>query len=661
MGRSHRRLPDVEGLPDRVAACRLVAARGTDRELSQSTASLRARLARGEDPRRCLPEAFAVVSESALRALDVAVTDGQLIAGQVAFSGEIAEMPDGEGKGIAAILAAYLAALAGEHVHVVTLDDYLAQRDFRRARAILQPLGVDTRLTWNSGAAGRRPNGPGEVTYGSYTRFAADYLEDNLVLAARDCSHNARDIAIIDEADTVLIDESRSIVQVGVNADGGDAQHEDSRRLVVRTVPERSAAAPDDGTAILSECLVRDYFRAYRRLSGLTATATAAAAEFKHFYGMNVVAVPASAPNSRIDHRDLWYGGMPAKYADLLRHAIEHHNASQPVIVRAESCREGAQISDTFARHGLGHAVLRSGADTQAARIMAEAGTPGAVTILVDSAGRGYGIRLGGGAVFGAEERLLAQRRAEAGDLPGLDEAVLRDAMKDVGRAVGADRGRVLDAGGLTVLGTSRSGSARADDWVRGLAGQSGEPGETQFYIADEDYGVALPSGRLRRQAESRKPWPVGRSPLWWLHRGNVTDAYRRTEAAAFEFRRRMAELDDLAESQRREAYALRQSILENPDAGGDLQAAFQRRANEVGPDEVRELIRRGLLAFDQRWRDYLTELHKLYAGIPRDAKRISNVVSADFQRKANTLFEETMRYIKQDIVDILFQSGPIT
>ena len=341
--------------------------RCTDLELRESSAALFGQLSVSGDRARVLPEALSVVSEAAHRSIGVAVTDSQMVASLAVFSGSVAELRDGEGKGIAAVLAAYLAVLTGMAAHVVTLDGYLARRDVGRARAILGFLGIDVHLADNPGGPGTGTYG--DVTYGSYARFAGDYLEDNLVGAAADRVQGARDFAIIDEADTILVEESRGLVQIA--ADSGAGRAGQRQHVLLRSVLADSSSPPAAVKTILAECLVRDYFRGYRKLGGLTATAVPAAAEFRGFYGMDVVAVPASAADTRTDRYDLWFGGDERRVLELVMHAADRHRGGQPVLIRAESAGQVERISRDLSRYGIVPAVLRSGEDADAAAVMA--------------------------------------------------------------------------------------------------------------------------------------------------------------------------------------------------------------------------------------------------------------------------------------------------
>jgi preprotein translocase subunit SecA len=354
-----------------IAAAKHEARRCTDLELLEMSASIRHRLSGGEDWVRCFPEASAAVAEAAARSAGTVITDSQVVAGMNVLQGAVAELRDGEGKGIAAILAAYVSALAGLKVHVVTLDDYLARRDLLRAQSILGFLGISTGL---AGSARRRGGSIySEITYGSYVGFAADYLEDNMATSAADPIQDENEFAIIDEADTILIDEARCCIQIITN----DADNVGKRRRFVRHSQPDCRETPSAASGkILAECRVREFFRIYSKIAGLTGTAVPAAERFRHFYRMEVASVPASVPDTREDREDLWYGGTDRLLADLEMHAIDRHNRGQPVLIRAGSgdiCRE---ISRRLLGRGVAHVVLRPD-DADAARAMAHAGKMG--------------------------------------------------------------------------------------------------------------------------------------------------------------------------------------------------------------------------------------------------------------------------------------------
>jgi len=693
---------------ERIAVAKRDMGLTTDVELLELSTSIRRRLSQGEDQARCIPEAFAAVAEAVRRSTGTVVTNSQLVAGASVLNGAVTELRDGEGKGIAAILAAYVSALAGMRVHIVTLDNYLARRDFLRARHVLEFLGV--RTSFIGEARGKSTNAYAEVSYGSYIGFASDYLEDNLVAAAEGCVQDRNDFAIVDEADTILLDEARCHVQIVLD----NTTEGERRRFVQHSQPDCRETYLADDQKILAECRVGNYFRAYRKLAGLTATATTAAARFKHFYGIDVVPVPASVPQSRVDRDDLWYVGTGRMLADLETRVLDRHGDGQPVLIKAGSSGLCQEISESLARRGVVHRVLhRDQDDADAAGVMAGAGKIGAVTILTEKAGRGYGIQLGGDLSYAAEEVLALQPYPEGADISAATACKLKDARNTIAVSLEAERTRVAAHGGLIVLGAFQSGSKRADDWVRGLAGRRGEPGESQFYHSSEEFSIK--NTRLVRAETQRNSRPLicDGSARGRFFRGIFRDAYRNSEAAVFSYQRKMAEFDDLTDRQRREAYSLRRSILEgvgpdeierwiislaeSQDIGilhgvlrgiypvgvsedqirqawrrerhqrrlplalaemieTDVRAAYQRRELELGPERIREFERSSALStFDQVWSQHLTWLHDIYNQIPSDQKPIGKKIAVDLHSKMTASFEQAVKDIKKRVINGLF------
>jgi preprotein translocase subunit SecA len=688
----------------RVAAASTDACRCTDLELLELSRSLRHRFSQGEDWQQCLPEAFAAVVEATRRATAIAVTDSQIIAGMNVLETVVVELRDGEGKGIAAILSAGVCALAGMRVHVVTLDDYLAQRDFLRARSVLNFLGIGTRLIGQPG--GRDGIMCSEVIYGSYAGLISEYLEDNLAIDNRDQSK--RDVAIVDEADSILIDEARCLVQI--LRDPG--RRSGTSRFVQHSQIDCRETLAVGSRRILAECRVRDYFRGYQKLGGLTATASPASARFKYFYGMEVVAVPAAVPDTRKDRGDLWHVGTGRMLADLEMHVMDRHARGQPVLIRAGSSELCRELSARLAKRGMVHAVLQpEQADAEVARVMADAGKMGALTIVTETAGRGYGIKLGGDPIYAATEALGFGQDGAVTGLSAVEAGKLRDARDAVIGGIEAERARVVSVGGLVVLGAFQSGSERADSWARGLAGQRGEPGESQFYHSSEEYSIK--NGWAVRAETRRNSAPIicDGSRRGRFFRSIFNDVYRNSEAAAFAYQRKMIEFDDQADLQNRKAYSFRQSLLDGlepvelarwvvdiakqipPGRSADVfrsslpsiypmeaseaqiaqidrrdarehqdvmarvvQAAYERREEEFGLEGMRDLTRSAVVsAFDQRWPEYLTRLHDIYNKIPGGKDRKAKKVVSDLRERMTVSFDETMMQIKKDTIRGIF------
>ena len=541
--------------------------------------------------------------------------------------GTVAELRDGEGKGIAAIVAAYLAVLNGRRVHVVTLDAHLARRDFFRGRAALACLGISVGLLdgvgdESNGAAG----GPGaQVVYGPFFEFVSRYLEENIAAVAGQGIQDGQVLAIADEADTILVDEARCLVQIIA---AGDAMQGQPRRIIRHGVPdcaESDDPAPDG--RLLAECRVRDYFRGYERIAGLTATAAPAAARFSYFYGLDLVKVAASSPDTRKDSDDLYYVGAARMLADLEVRVSSLHDRGRPVVLYSVRADMGQALSRRLAGRRIEHAVL--GPSDDPAQIMAGIGQRGAVTILVGGAGRGYAVSLGD-------------------------------------RAVAA-------AGGLFVFGVLQSGSARADTWARELAGRCGEPGESQFLHSSEEYSIVSKGGRLSSMESRRNGAPIrlDKSLRGRFFRIAVDDMYRRSEEYSFSVQRAMARYEDLAAQYRKSAYTLRKAILvgvgadelsrwtedlEDSDSAimKDVRAAYVRKVQEIGPDAMRNIARgKGVDAFDSVWTEYLAAQGDLLGGVSTDLSQIDKDFS-DVRNRVQGKFDEAMRRVKQEVIAAL-------
>jgi preprotein translocase subunit SecA len=686
-----------------VAVAKRDICRCTDRELGELSKSIR-RPSSGEDWVGYAPKALALVSEATCRKTGIDVTDSQLLAGIALLDGAIVELNDGEGKGIAAILAAYVSVIGGIRVHVVTLSECLARRDEIRAHSVLGFLGIST-----SQVSSRISSS--EITFGPYSEYVSDYLEINMTTEAGGSPGTRAGFAIIDEADTILIDEARCSVQISEQSNTGKPR----RQHILCHAPTCGESSVVESQTVFAEGRIRNYFSAYRKIAGLTATAMQSASEFKHFYGLEVIIVPASTSSARIDHDDLWYAGTKRMLADLEMDAINRHSRGQPVVIRAESediCRE---ISQRFSGRGIEHSVLRSGDDCASARIMADAGKYHAVTITVGSSGRGYGIRLGGDICYEARRRAFGNQ--EHTDLSTVSAQEFQESMNAVRDEIAINRARVGGLGGLVVLGALRSRSVRTDDWLRGLAGQRGEPGESRFYLSSEEYDLLRPNGALIGAETDRNssPMALNRSLRGRFLQSMTNDLYRGSEAASFAFRSKLAKFDDLVYSRQEQAYALRKSILlgvsfdemvrwltvlledasidQSADdalsalrafypvgiseaqfdqvwrprrpgrlaeaselVSADMRAAFESGAREVGYDELYDAARRaGLASFDWRWPKYLSAIRELYSRLPIDGDLIESGIYEGFRASIEETFRDVMMLIRRDAVASFF------
>jgi preprotein translocase subunit SecA len=714
-----------------------------DAELANLTGTLRQRLAGGESFDDVLPEAFAAVSEAGRRTVATPDSEEQLIAGAALASGAVVDMKDGEGKSLAATLTAYLHALSGRGVHMATLDDYVARRDAARAAAVFGPLGVRVGfVVAGSTAVERKQAYAADVTYGSYRQLGVDYLRDNMAGSVDERVQRGFHAAIVDEADTVLIDNARLAwaltreenpepdlyrklaglaaelqrgthyetgehsSRVSLRSDGirraeavlgiGDlagpahlslvrrlenalwvkehvrrgehydvtagrvvvgSQHTHMLRGLGRVPGLRQAIEARDGLPVTAELvtiarvLARDYFRMYDSLAGMSATALPAAEEFAEVYGLAVTSVPRRAPSSRVDHGDIVFRTSRARVDALVKETLRRHAAGQPVVIGAGSGETQRQIAWMLGEAGIAYAMVRAGEDEDLAGVMAQAGRPGAVTVIGESAARGYGICLGG----------------EGGSLSARDE--------------------VIRSGGLAVLGSGLSLSRRADDWLRGLAGQRGEPGESQFFCSLEDPVTSGLDSSMNKHL--RFPIVSGKGPAGRLETRLTEGAQREAEARAAKERGRIRQVEAALDRQRRQIYAERRALLEASDleeqlrhlighvipdaiasAGGpEVASAAPGQGRPVGSaaaDEAlgsrgdgaasqsRGLDRGHVLAvIDRRWQEQIAEMDALLDRIILDWRDLIDPL-AEFQHAAAELYAAMLARLRTELAGLL-------
>src|SRR5690349_14402475 len=452
----------------------------SDDELRAKTEEFRNRFEEGEELDELLPEAFACVREAAKRTLGMRHFDVQLIGGMVLHEGRIAEMKTGEGKTLVATLPLYLNAISGVNVHLVTVNDYLAKRDAEWMRPVYETLGVTVGVIqsnmpddWEQ--TNRRAAYACDITYGTNSEFGFDYLRDNMAVELDQTVQRGHWYAIVDEVDSILIDEARTpLIISGQPEQAAETYYSFAR--VVRDlqlgddyeVDEKfqQAAPTEEGlhqaveakenvriqeeNVTVATVTIQNYFRMYKKLSGMTGTALTEANEFHDIYKLEVVPIPTHRPMVRMDQNDQIYRTKDEKFAAVVEDIVERHSTGQPVLVGTISVEVSEHLSTLLGRRGISHEVLNAKNHEREALIIENAGLPGAVTIATNMAGRGVDIKLGQG---------------------------------------------VADLGGLYVLGTERHESRRIDNQLRGRPGRQGDPGETRFYLSGEDDLVRLFAG----------------------------------------------------------------------------------------------------------------------------------------------------------------------
>jgi preprotein translocase subunit SecA len=641
----------------------------SDDELRAQTDKFRQRLAGGERLDDLLPEAFATVREAAIRTLGQRHYDVQLIGGIALHRGEIAEMKTGEGKTLVATLAVYLNALEGKGVHVVTVNDYLARRDADWMGQIYRFLGMTVGVIIpNLTDQQRRDAYNSDITYATNNELGFDYLRDNMKYSRDQMVQRPFNFAIVDEVDSILIDEARTPLIISGPTDDKSDLYIAVDKLVKTLQPadydkdekQKSVVLTEEGTEkaerllegegliegrnlydiantqvvhhlnqalkanvmfkkdidyivkdgkvviideftgrmmegrrwsdglhqaveakegvdiepenqTLASITFQNYFRMYPKLSGMTGTAMTEAPEFFDIYKMNVVAIPTNVPVLRIDEDDEFYKSMPEKFAAITNQIREKIEIGQPVLVGTVSIEKSEMLSEYFQQAGLKHSVLNARFHEQEAHIVAQAGRIGAVTIATNMAGRGTDIQLGGNLEFRMQD--------EFPDLVlGTPEY---DAQAEKVRAeIAEEKQRVLDAGGLFVLGTERHESRRIDNQLRGRSGRQGDPGLSRFYLSLDDdllriFGPQTMFARLMNKNLEDGEAIV--SP--WISKA-IETAQKKVEARNYDIRKQVVEFDDVMNDQRKVIYEQRADIM---DAENVSETIADMRAETVG------------------------------------------------------------------------------
>ncbi len=656
----------------RINALEPECAKLSDEEIAAKTAEFRERYAAGETLDELLPEAFAVVREVGKRALDMRHFDVQLIGGMVLHSGKIAEMRTGEGKTLVATLAAYLNALPGQGVHIVTVNDYLARRDAEWMGQIYRRLGMTTGvIVPGLNQAERQAAYAADITYGTNNELGFDYLRDNMAFQSRDRVQRGLSFAIVDEVDSILIDEARTPLIISgatddhtdlyirVNClipalekqeeeDGpGDYSLDEKTRQVYlteqghahieevmvkegllaegeslysaahiglmhhvysalrahtlykrdvdyivrngevvivdeftgRTMPGRrwseglhQAVEAKEGVPIqqenqtLASITFQNYFRIYRKLSGMTGTADTEAYEFQQIYGLEVVVIPTHMPMIREDYGDVVYLTQPEKFKALLDDIKDCHGRGQPVLVGTASIETSEYVSDLLCKEGLDHQVLNAKYHEQEAHIIAQAGRPAGITIATNMAGRGTDIVLGGG--LGEELRALGSA----------DELSIARAKSDWQKR----HEQVVSAGGLHIIGTERHESRRIDNQLRGRSGRQGDPGSSRFYLSLQDNLMRIFASDRVSSIMQKLGLEEGEAIEHpWVTKA-IENAQRKVEARNFDIRKQLLEYDDVANDQRKEVYELRNELMDSADVSENIQAIRRDVVNAI-------------------------------------------------------------------------------
>ncbi|MCC7234569.1 MAG: preprotein translocase subunit SecA [Bryobacterales bacterium] len=793
----------------------------TDEQLAGMTVAFRERIAQGATLDDLMIDAFAVCREAGRRVLGMRHFDVQMIGGMVLHRGAIAEMRTGEGKTLVATLAAYLNALESKGVHVVTVNDYLASRDSEWMGRLYKFLGLTVGCVVHGlDDDERKANYACDITYGTNNEFGFDYLRDNMKFRLEDCVQREFNFAIVDEVDSILIDESRTPLIIsgpseestdkyyringiipklirgeviegkepGEKYTTGDYTVDEKHRSVAlteegvlkcerllgidnmydpenieinhhvqqglrahvlyqrdrdylvkegqviivdeftgRLMPGRrwsdglhQAVEAKEGVKIerenqtLATVTFQNYFRMYKKLSGMTGTAETEAAEFAKTYNVDVLPIPTNRAMVRRDADDIVYRTLEEKFRNAAKEIKERTATGQPILVGTVSVEKSEKLSRILTKIGVTHEVLNAKNHEREAFIVAQAGRKGAVTVSTNMAGRGTDILLGGNAEFMAKEYFRKQ---------SIDpETVSKEDWEPVHQRYktlcAAEHDEVVAAGGLHILGTERHESRRIDNQLRGRAGRQGDPGSSRFYLSLEDDLMRIFGGEriqglmLRLGMEEDVPIESG------LITKRIAAAQKAVEAQNFAARKHLLEYDDVMNKQRKAVYGLRRSLLDGGDmrdqiveyARGILQTfidqklppamrpdqwdltglqndvlnqygvrinletiegltrdeienrvfeAIERRYRDkealVGPEVMRDTERIVMLnVIDSQWKDHLLSMDHLKEGIGLRGYGQKDPL-VEYKKESFVLFESMMDRIEDETIRYLF------
>ena len=665
----------------------------SDAELQAKTPAFKERIANGETLDQILPEAFAVCREASKRVMKMRHFDVQMIGGMVLHYGKIAEMGTGEGKTLTATLPAYLNALSGKGVHIVTVNDYLAQRDAETMAKLYSWLGLTTGINLSQMEHDAKQQAyASDITYGTNNEFGFDYLRDNMVFDAKDRVQRVLNFGIVDEVDSILIDEARTpliisgqaenhtdlyykinelpkllTLQVGEETPDGkgkievpgdytkdekahqvlltEAGHERAEAILTQMglLPEgaslydsanitlvhhlyaalrahalyfkdqhyvvqnnevvivdeftgrlmtgrrwsdglHQAVEAKEGVKIqnenqtLASITFQNYFRMYTKLSGMTGTADTEAYEFQEIYGLETVVIPPNRPSARKDRQDQVYKSAQEKYNAMMLEIRECYERGQPVLVGTTSIENSELLSGILTKAGLPHNVLNAKQHAREAEIIAQAGSPKAITIATNMAGRGTDIVLGGNV-----EKQIQFIEANP-DLSDADKAAQSQALRDGWQAL---HEQVVAAGGLHIVGTERHESRRVDNQLRGRAARQGDPGMSRFFLSLDDPLLRIFAGDRVRAVMDRLKMPEGEPIEAGIVSRSIETAQRKVEARNFDIRKQLLEYDDVANDQRKVIYQQRNELLE----AADISELIQSLRHGAFTDLVREYV----------------------------------------------------------------------
>lgn len=838
---SAKELKKIEPIVDEVMSLEDKYKALSDEDLKNKTLEFKELLNGGKTLDDILPEAFAAIREADYRVLKMRPFRVQVIGGMVLHQGKIAEMKTGEGKTLVATLPAYLNALSGKGVHIVTVNDYLAKRDRNWMGKVFEFMGLKVGVIVNGmDNVERRDAYDADITYGTNNEFGFDYLRDNMVIYKGNMVQRGQNFAIVDEVDSILIDEARtpliisgqsdkptdlyekakafastatfryldpnekpispldfdkdmpeetvdyvidekgnsvSLTELGTrdaekffgvenlaDIDNIEIMHhinialkakalmkkdkdyvvKDGEVLIVDEFTGRimygrrysdglhQAIEAKEGLDVRNESMTlatitfQNYFRMYEKLSGMTGTAMTEESEFREIYDMEVIEIPTNKPVQRIDYDDEIYATIAGKDTAIVRDIKECFEKGQPVLVGTITIEDSEHLSRLLKKERIPHRVLNAKFHEKEAEIVAQAGRLGAVTIATNMAGRGTDIMLGGN----PEHMAMNDIRREVEDetlLPNIeghentdDPALLayrkkyHDLVEKYKEEIKEEKQKVMEAGGLHIIGTQRHESRRIDNQLRGRAGRQGDPGSSKFYISTEDDLMRLFGGEMLKNL-IQKYGEGDDVPLKHkLITKRIETAQRNVEANNFRTRKHVLQYDDVMNQQRNIIYGERKKLLDEdniksqildmidseidfivdsaavdfdktaewnaPAAALELERVFgvtpkeadtpnalkeevkdlildeyKRREDEFGEENIRNIERILLLrVVDEKWMDQIDAMDQLKTGIGLRAYGQKDPVQA-YQIEGSQMFEDMNREIRSDFLRFLF------
>ena len=643
----------------------------TDEELTQSASFFKARLENGETLDDILPEVFARVREVSVRTLGLRHFKEQLMGGIALHEGKIAEMKTGEGKTLVATLAVALNAIAGQGVHVITVNEYLAARDANWMEPVYSGMGLSVGVISpfmdqeDRFTAYRK-----DITYGTNSEFGFDYLRDNMAIQKDQQVQRGHFYCIVDEVDSILVDEARTpLIISGPSEDdtepykiadsvarelirGVDFEVEEKERNLALTETgitkaERLMKLPNlftdfansslshkiaqslkahhlfqrdvhyvvkDGEIVivdeftgrlmfgrrysdglhqaieakervkvgrenqtLATITLQNYFRMYSKLAGMTGTALTEAEEFKEIYGLEVIVVPTHKPMVRQDNHDSIYRTIAEKYNAAANEVAEAYEKGQPVLVGTTSIENSEKVSRLLRARKIPHNVLNAKVHDKEASIIAQAGRFKAVTVATNMAGRGTDIVLGGNAEFLAREE-IGKKKLDIKD----NEQEYKEILDEYKRVCSEEHDKVIEAGGLVIIGTERHESRRIDNQLRGRSGRQGDPGESRFYIALEDDLIRLFGGDRIQGIMEKLGMEEGECIEHTLLSKAIENAQKKVEEMHFDIRKQLLAYDNVMNQQREALYKERSDVLSAPDISARMLDVLEDTAQAL-------------------------------------------------------------------------------